>query len=104
MGCIAANRITVEGCKIGCCYREKSDGDWDSGWRFPAGDENGVFQQIKGWKSEQDEEEQAMDILKQCQKWHEKDEHQKIVDALEAIPAGERTPEIDMGEYASGGR
>ena len=38
----------------------------------------------------------AMDILKQCQKWHENDEHQKIVDALEAIPAEERTLEMDM--------
>ena len=37
-----------------------------------------------------------MDILKQCQKWHEEDKHQKIVDALEAISAEERTPEIDM--------
>ena len=37
-----------------------------------------------------------MDILKQCQKWHEEDKHLKIVDALEAIPAEERTPEIDM--------
>ena len=37
-----------------------------------------------------------MDILQQCQKWHENNEHQKIVDALEAIPAQERTPEIDM--------
>ena len=37
-----------------------------------------------------------MDILKQCQKWHEEDKHQKIIDALEAIPAEERTPEIDM--------
>ena len=37
-----------------------------------------------------------MDILKQCQKWHEEDKHQKIVDALEAIPAEERTPEMDM--------
>ena len=36
-----------------------------------------------------------MDILQQCQKWNEKDEYQKIVDALEAIPAGERTPEMD---------
>ncbi len=36
-----------------------------------------------------------MDILKQCQKWHENDEHQKIIDALEAIPAEERTPEMD---------
>ena len=25
-GCIATNRITVEGCKIGYCYREKPDG------------------------------------------------------------------------------
>ena len=37
----------------------------------------------------------AMDILKQCQKWHENDEYQKIIDALEAIPAQERTPEMD---------
>ena len=37
-----------------------------------------------------------MDILQQCQKWHEEDKHQKIVDALEAIPAQERTPDIDM--------
>ena len=137
-GCIATGRITVEGCKVGYCYREKPDGDWDSGWRFTAGDEsgeymddpnnagiyklnticnddpdiipllhtpapcafeldeNGVFRQIKDWKPEQDEEDPDMDILQQCQKWHENDEHQKIVDALEAIPAQERTPEIDM--------
>ncbi len=136
-GCIATNRITVEGCKVGYCYREKADGDWDSGWRFTAGDEsdhymddpnnagiyglnsicnddpdiipllntpapcaferdgNGVFQPIKDWKPE-NEEEQDMDILQQCQKWHENNEHQKIIDALEAIPAQERTPEIDM--------
>lgn len=36
-----------------------------------------------------------MDILKQCQKWHEDDEFQKIVDALESIPSLERTPEMD---------
>ena len=137
-GCIATNRITVEGYKVGYCYREKPDGDWDSGWRFTAGDEsdaymddpnnagiyalnticnddpdiipllntpapcaferdgNGVLQPIKDWKSNKDKEEQAMDILKQCQKWHEEDKHQKIVDALEAIPAEERTPEMDM--------
>ena len=40
-------------------------------------DENGVFQQIKDWKPEQDEEDPDMDILKQCQKWHEEDKHQK---------------------------
>ena len=137
-GCIATNRITVEGCKIGYCYREKPDGGWDSGWRFTAGDEseaymddpnnagiyklnticnddpdiipllntpapcaferdeNGVFQQIKDWKPDEDEEDPDMDILKQCQKWHEEDKHQKIVDALEAISAEERTPEMDM--------
>ena len=30
-GCIATNRITVEGCKVGYCYREEPDGGWDSG-------------------------------------------------------------------------
>ena len=136
-GCIATNRITVEGCKVGYCYREEPDGGWDSGWRFTAGDEseaymddpnnagiyklnticnddpdiipllhtlapcaferdeNGVFQQIKDWKPDEDEEETDMDILKQCQKWNEKSEYQKIIDALEAIPAEERTPEMD---------
>ncbi len=36
-----------------------------------------------------------MDILQQCQIWNEDDEYQKIIDALEAIPAQERTPEMD---------
>ena len=134
-GCIATNRITVEGCKVGYCYREKPDGDWDSGWRFTAGDEseeymddpnnagiyklnticnddpdiiallhtpapcaferdeNGVFQQIKDWKPDEDEEDPDMDILKQCQNWHENNEHHKIIEALEGIE--ERTPEMD---------
>lgn len=134
-GCIATNRITVEGCKVGYCYREKPDGGWDSGWRFTAGDEseaymddpnnagiyklnticnddpdiipllntpapcaferdeNGVFQQIKDWKPDEDEEDPDMDILKQCQKWHENNEHRKIIEALEGIE--ERTPEMD---------
>jgi hypothetical protein len=136
-GCIATNRITVGGCKVGYCYREVPDGDWDSGWRFTAGDEseaymddpnnaglyglnsicndnpdiipllhtpapcaferdeNGVFQQIKDWKPDEDEEGPDMDILERCQKWHEEDKFQKIIDALEAIPAQERTPEMD---------
>ena len=134
-GCIATNRITVEGRKIGYCYREEPDGGWDSGWRFTAGDEsdeymddpnnagiyklnticnddpdiipllntpapcaferdeNGVFQQIKDWKPDEDEEDPDMDILKQCQKWHENNEHHKIIEALEGIE--ERTPEMD---------
>ena len=36
-----------------------------------------------------------MELLEQCQKWNENDEYQKIIDALEAISAGERTPEMD---------
>lgn len=137
-GCIATNRITVEGYKVGYCYRENPDGGWDSGWRFTAGDEseaymddpnnagiyklnticnddpdiisllntpapcaferdeNGVFQQIKDWKPDEDEEDPDMDILKQCQKWHEESKQHKIIDALEAISAEERTPEMDM--------
>ena len=136
-GCIATNRITMEGYKVGYCYRENPDGGWDSGWRFTAGDEseaykddpnnagiyklnticnddpdiisllntpapcaferdeNGVFQQIKDWKPDEDEEDPDMDILKQCQKWHEESKQHKIIDALEAIPAQERTPEMD---------
>ena len=37
-----------------------------------------------------------MDILQQCQKWHENDEHQKIIDTLEAIPQEAHTADIDM--------
>src|SRR5699024_12614914 len=36
-----------------------------------------------------------MDLLKQCQQWFEQNEIQEVIDALEAIPAGERTPELD---------
>ena len=132
-GCIATGRITVEGCKVGYCYREEPDGDWDSGWRFTAGDEseaymddpnnagiyklnticnddpdiipllntpapcafardeNGVFQPEVLEPEEM--EEPDMDILKQCQKWHENNEHHKIIEALEGIE--ERTPEMD---------
>ena len=65
--------------------------------------ENGVFQPIKDGKPEQDEEEQDMDILQQCQKWNENDEYQKIIDALEAIPAKERTPEMKIRRSSSTG-
>ena len=40
---MAASPPTVSrwrACKVGYCYREKPDGDWDSGWRFTAGDES----------------------------------------------------------------
>lgn len=36
-----------------------------------------------------------MSVLEQCQRWNENDEFQKIIDALEKIPAEERTPEED---------
>lgn len=40
-GCIATDRILVDGCKVGYMYREEPDGDFpDSGWRFTAGDES----------------------------------------------------------------
>ena len=41
-GCIATDRITVDGCKVGFMYREEpyQNGNPDSGWRFMAGDED----------------------------------------------------------------
>lgn len=37
--CIASDRITVDGLKIGYMYRENPTTEVDSGWRFFAGDE-----------------------------------------------------------------
>ena len=41
-GCLATDRILVDGKKVGYMYREEPDRnhDWDSGWRFTAGDES----------------------------------------------------------------
>lgn len=40
-GCIATDRILVDGCKVGYMYRETPDENVpDSGWRFLAGDED----------------------------------------------------------------
>lgn len=39
-GCIASDRIMVEGKKVGYMYREYPKHEGDSGWRFTAGDEN----------------------------------------------------------------
>jgi hypothetical protein len=41
-GCIATDRITVDGCKVGYMYRDEpyQNGSPDSGWRFMAGDED----------------------------------------------------------------
>lgn len=39
-GCIVSDRIMVDGCKVGFCYREEPAPDQpDSGWRFLSGDE-----------------------------------------------------------------
>lgn len=40
-GCIASDRILVDGCKVGYMYRKEASPDFpDSGWRFIAGDES----------------------------------------------------------------
>lgn len=38
--CIASDRITVDGKKIGYMYRENPTSEFDTGWRFFAGDED----------------------------------------------------------------
>jgi|SRR5688572_1539871 len=38
--CIASDRITVDGARIGYMYREQPDNDVDCGWRFLSGDES----------------------------------------------------------------
>ena len=38
--CLASDRITVDGEKVGYFYRERPDNKMDSGWRFFAGDES----------------------------------------------------------------
>jgi hypothetical protein len=42
-GCIASDRITVNGRPVGFMYREQTSRDLDSGWRFLAGDEDQVY-------------------------------------------------------------
>ena len=40
-GCFLTDRIAVDGCKIGWCYREEPEASFpDSGWRFFSGDES----------------------------------------------------------------
>ena len=39
-GCLATDRITVDGCELCYMYREKTDRELDTGWRFFAGDES----------------------------------------------------------------
>ncbi len=42
-GCIASDRITVDGQKVGYMYRENPTNDADSGWSFFSGDENDEY-------------------------------------------------------------
>ena len=42
-GCIASNKITIDGLQIGYMYRENSSNESDSGWRFFAGNEDEVY-------------------------------------------------------------
>jgi hypothetical protein len=42
-GCLASLRITVDGAKVCFMYREEADNEFDSGWRFMAGDEDDEF-------------------------------------------------------------
>lgn len=42
-GCIATDRITVEGYPVRFMYRETPDNDVDSGWRFMSGFENDEY-------------------------------------------------------------
>jgi len=47
-GCLATDRIVVDGARVGYCYREPPCGDWDSGWRFTAGDESDEYMRSPG--------------------------------------------------------
>lgn len=42
-GCLATDKITVEGCKIGYMYREEPVNESDSGWRFFEGAEDDEY-------------------------------------------------------------
>ena len=43
-GCLASDRIVIDGQPVGYCYREApAEGRPDSGWRFFAGDEDEAY-------------------------------------------------------------
>jgi hypothetical protein len=42
-GCIASDRITVDGQRVGFMYRDEPHNPLDSGWRFLAGDESDAY-------------------------------------------------------------
>lgn len=42
-GCLATDRIVVDGCKVGYMYRREPIREQDSGWCFFAGDEDEAY-------------------------------------------------------------
>ena len=42
-GCIASDRIVVDGERVGFMYRDEPANDLDSGWRMVAGDESDEY-------------------------------------------------------------
>src|SRR5690349_8329870 len=47
-GCIATDMITCEGRKVGFMYREATERDMDSGWRFMSGFESDEYMNEPG--------------------------------------------------------
>ena len=47
-GCLATDRITVDGARVGYMYREEPKHAVDSGWRFFAGDEDEAYMNDPG--------------------------------------------------------
>ena len=47
-GCMATDRITVDGQRVGYMSREATDRDYDSGWCFMAGDESQEYADTAG--------------------------------------------------------
>jgi len=47
-GCIATDRITVDGARVGYMYRDWADNGQDGGWRFLAGDETQEYMDVAG--------------------------------------------------------
>lgn len=45
-GCMATDRIVVDGCCVGFMYREEPQFPQDSGWRFFAGDESDTYMEV----------------------------------------------------------
>lgn len=39
-GCLATNKITIDGCQVGYMYREDPKNELDNGWRFFSGTES----------------------------------------------------------------